>query len=146
MDVTDSESIAKVVKTVQTDHDKLDVLVNKYESCEVVSFRWLFSMGLFSAGISAPLNEPDFAAKKFAYYAEDNKAPYDLETVEGWQSIYRINTLAPFFVTTAFLGLLQKGARSQKGGPGTSSVINISSVAASSKMSPLPNSVGLPYY
>jgi len=94
----------------------------------------------YSAGISAPLGEPDFATKKYGYFAE-GKIPYELESFEGWHSIFKINTFAPFFVTSAFLDLLEKGARSRV--DGTSSVINISSNAAVMNTLPPFNSVCL---
>jgi len=90
---------------------------------------------MYSAGITTPLGQADFAAKKFGYFTE-GKIPYELESFEGWHSIFKLNTFAPFFVTSAFLELLEKGARSRV--DGTSSVINITSVAATMK-SILPN-------
>ena len=94
----------------------------------------------YSAGIITPLGEPEFVAKKLAFFTQD-KIPYELESFEGWHSIFKINTYAPFFVTSAFLELLEKGARSP--GNNTSSVINISStVTAMSSILP-QNSVCL---
>jgi len=49
------------------------------------------------------------------------------ETHQEWDNVYRINTFSSFFVTTALLGLLDKGARERPGT--TSSVINITSVS-----------------
>jgi len=95
----------------------------------------------YSAGIIAPLGETDFVAKKFDYFAE-GKIPYELESFEGWDSIFKINTFAPFFVTSAFLELLEKGARSP--GNDTSSVINISSNVAAMNSTMPYNSVCLP--
>jgi NAD(P)-dependent dehydrogenase (short-subunit alcohol dehydrogenase family) len=76
-----------------------------------------------SAGIAIPTNAPsDYSSKKYEYHAE-GKIAYKLESFEGWHSIFKVNTFEPFFVTTAFLELLEKGARSCK--DGTSGVINI---------------------
>lgn len=71
----------------------------------------------------------------------EGKIPYRLETFEGWHSIFKINTFAPFFVTAVFLELLEKGARSREGS--TSSVINISNAAFVIKAVPTSNSVRL---
>lgn len=49
------------------------------------------------------------------------------ESAKEWDTVFQINGFSPFFVTAAFLGLLDKGAREK---PGTmSSVINITSVS-----------------
>ncbi|KIM36701.1 hypothetical protein M413DRAFT_13849 [Hebeloma cylindrosporum] len=100
MDVVDEESIKKGVKFISEADGKLDILVN-------------------NAGITTPLGESDFATKKFEYSAE-GKIPMELH--------FKLNVFAPFFVTSAFLELLEKGARSRI--DGTSSVINISGCAA----------------
>ena len=96
--------------------------------------------GKYSAGITAPLCQADFIDKKLGYYAE-GKIPYELESFEGWHSIFKLNTFAPFFVTSSFLELLEKGARSRI--DSTSSVINISSVSATMKSIVVYNSVRL---
>ncbi|KAK0438983.1 hypothetical protein EV421DRAFT_1713817 [Armillaria borealis] len=69
------------------------------------------------------LEQVDFITKKFA--AAD---PFEPETAQNWADIFALNTIAPFFVVRAFQSLLIKGAQSRP--QGTSSVINISSVAA----------------
>lgn len=50
------------------------------------------------------------------------------EDGSGWASTYQINTFSIFFMTTAFLGLLEKGAKDRP--DGTSAVINITSMSA----------------
>ncbi|KAK0199309.1 hypothetical protein DFS33DRAFT_1268744 [Desarmillaria ectypa] len=104
MDVTNEESIKAGAKHIEGIDGKLDILVN-------------------NAGFSASLRDPDFSAKKLA--ASD---PFEPETVQNWMDIFALNTIAPFFVIRAFQSLLIKGAHSRP--QGTSSVINISSVAA----------------
>lgn len=54
------------------------------------------------------------------------------ESFESWASLYAINTFSIYFVTTAFLGLLEKG--SQERGRYTSCVINITSVSGIIKL------------
>lgn len=52
------------------------------------------------------------------------------EVMADWVDLFTLNTIAPYFIIRAFKGLLVKGAEAR--GPGsTSSVINISSAAAS---------------
>ncbi|KAK0438940.1 short-chain dehydrogenase [Armillaria borealis] len=108
MDVTDEESVKAGAKHIEGIDGKLDILVN-------------------NAGFAASLRDPDFVAKKYA--AEDIFEP---ETVQNWADIFSLNTIAPFFVIRAFQSLLIKGAHSRP--QGTSSVINISSVAAKMNM------------
>ncbi|PBK89417.1 NAD(P)-binding protein [Armillaria gallica] len=104
MDVTDEESVKAGAKHIEGIDGKLDILVN-------------------NAGFAASLRDPDFVAKKYA--AEDIFEP---ETVQNWVDIFALNTIAPFFIIRTFQSLLLKGAHSRP--QGTSSVINISSVAA----------------
>ncbi|SJL03245.1 related to dehydrogenases with different specificities (related to short-chain alcohol dehydrogenases) [Armillaria ostoyae] len=104
MDVTDEEDVKAGAKHIEETDGKLDILVN-------------------NAGIAGSLRDPDFIAKQTA--ASD---PLEPETVQNWADIFALNTIAPFFVVRAFQSLLIKGAHSRP--QGTSSVINISSVAA----------------
>lgn len=120
MDVTKPTDIASSVSRVSEEDGKLNVLVN-------------------NAGIPTPPNEPNFTQTKLATIAE-GKLPYDLETFEGFEAIFKLNTSAPYFMTTAFFDLLTKGAQAGREGDETSSVINISSVATTFKIAPTPNS------
>ncbi|KAK0204428.1 hypothetical protein DFS33DRAFT_1258590 [Desarmillaria ectypa] len=104
MDVTNEESVRAGAKHIEGIDSKLDILVN-------------------NAGFGASRRDPDFSAMKLA--ALD---PFEPETVQDWVDIFALNTIAPFFAVRAFQSLLIKGAHSRP--QGTSSVINISSVAA----------------
>ncbi|PBK64202.1 short-chain dehydrogenase [Armillaria solidipes] len=104
MDVTEEESLKVGAQHIEGIDGKLDILVN-------------------NAGFAGSLRDPDFITKKFA--AAD---PFEPETAQNWADIFALNTIAPFFVVRAFQSLLIKGAHSRP--QGTSSVINISSVAA----------------
>ncbi|KAK0442245.1 uncharacterized protein EV420DRAFT_1278378 [Desarmillaria tabescens] len=104
MDVTSENSVKAGAQYIEGIDGKLDILVN-------------------NAGFAASLRDPDFIAKQQA--TED---PFEPETVQNWADIFALNTIAPFFVVRAFQSLLIKGAHSRP--QGTSSVINISSVAA----------------
>jgi NAD(P)-dependent dehydrogenase (short-subunit alcohol dehydrogenase family) len=56
------------------------------------------------------------------------------DSFEEWTDVFKTNTAGPYFVTMAFLSLLEKGAKARDGQ--TSSVINISSGAGSTKVTP----------
>ncbi|PBK89435.1 NAD(P)-binding protein [Armillaria gallica] len=104
MDVTDEESVKAGAKHIEGIDDKLDILVN-------------------NAGFATSLRDPDFIAKKNAV-----NDPLESETVQNWEDMFALNTIALFFVIRAFQSLLVKGAHSRH--QGISSVINISSAAA----------------
>lgn len=55
------------------------------------------------------------------------QALFDNEPFQGWADLYTINTFSIFFVTTAFLGLLDKGSQDVEGFD--SVVINVSSIS-----------------
>lgn len=55
------------------------------------------------------------------------QALFNNETPQQWADLYAINTFPVFFVTMAFLGLLDRGSRDVKGF--SSSVINITSIS-----------------
>lgn len=59
-------------------------------------------------------------------------ALFNNESFESWGDLYKINTSAIFFVTTAFLGLLSKGSEDQAGF--SSVVINITSISGIMKL------------
>ncbi|KAK0448243.1 hypothetical protein EV421DRAFT_1924528 [Armillaria borealis] len=109
MDVTDEEDIKAGAKHIEEIDGKLDILVN--------------NAGYAGAHNQAGSHDPNFTAKKYA--ADD---PFEPETVQNWADLFALNTIAPFFVIRAFQSFLMKGASSRP--QGTSSVINISSVAA----------------
>ncbi|KAK0227161.1 short-chain dehydrogenase [Armillaria nabsnona] len=109
MDVTDEEDVKAGAKHIEEIDGKLDILVN--------------NAGYAGARNQAGSHDPDFIAKKHA--ADD---PFEPETVQNWADLFSLNTIAPFFIIRAFQSLLIKGASSRP--QGTSSVINISSVAA----------------
>ncbi|KAE9394834.1 short-chain dehydrogenase [Gymnopus androsaceus JB14] len=122
MDVTDEESIKKGVQVVTEKEGKLDILIN-------------------NAGTNTSPSQPDFPAKGMEYFSQ-GKLPYELETFEGWNYLFKLNTLAPFFVTTAFMDLLIKGAVGK--GKKTSVVINISSNSTALKVAFPAGSVSYP--
>ena len=63
------------------------------------------------------------------------------EAMTDWVDLFKLNTIAPFFIIRAFTELLVKGAEA-RGNGATSSIINISSAAAEVKSVVSSNSVG----
>ncbi|THG97302.1 hypothetical protein EW145_g7641 [Phellinidium pouzarii] len=115
LDVTDKASILAAVETVQNADGKLDVLVN-------------------NAGISGPgditLSACLSPSQSFEAYG---KTLFDIQSFEQWEAVSRINVASVFFVTTAFLGLLDASTHGLEGA--TASVINISSTVAHGTLS-----------
>jgi NAD(P)-dependent dehydrogenase (short-subunit alcohol dehydrogenase family) len=60
------------------------------------------------------------------------QALFDNESFDAWADLYRINTFSIFFVTNAFLGLLNMGSGDAEGY--TSSVVNITSISGIMKL------------
>jgi len=115
MDVTDKTSIQAGRDEIATKEGKLDILVN-------------------NAGQVGPVS--NFVTKREHKDAGTlGQALFDNETFEGWGKLYDINTFSIFFVTNAFLGLLQKGTDLRpQGSPNTSSVVNITSISGVIKL------------
>jgi len=104
-DVSDKEDISRLVKEIESREKCLCILIN-------------------NAGISSHTQQVE------AKSAEEMKANLfdDKEsTFDDWTNTYRTNVPQIFFMTTAFLPLLQKASEHQHGYSGT--VINISSIS-----------------
>ncbi|KAG9105624.1 hypothetical protein FRC07_009147, partial [Ceratobasidium sp. 392] len=115
LDITDKESIKAAVKTVEKNDGKLDLLFN-------------------NAGQGGPkspfVTDEDAPERKDA--ATFGNALFDSEQLEEWGQLYTVNVAGIFFVTTAFLGLLQKA--SEQRGAWSAAVINISSMSGQLKI------------
>ncbi|KAJ7505512.1 hypothetical protein B0H11DRAFT_1708923 [Mycena galericulata] len=117
MDVTSRESITEVKKLIQEKEGKLHILVN-------------------NAGQTGPTSPflGDLSSPKLKDAETLGQSLFENETFAQWSDLYTINTFSIFFVTTAFLGLLEKGT-SESQTPGfTSSVINITSISGLIKL------------
>ncbi|KAK7037471.1 hypothetical protein VNI00_010963 [Paramarasmius palmivorus] len=114
MDVTSKESIANAVKVVEAAEGKLDILVNK----QVTRTSLSPYKSVSAAGQLGP-------------------TLFNQSTIAEWSNVFVLNSVTPFFVTTAFLSLLEKGARSRKQSEGepSSTVINISSASGTLRQS-----------
>ncbi|KAJ7935435.1 NAD(P)-binding protein [Mycena leptocephala] len=115
MDVTSRESISEVKKLIQEKEGKLHILVNKTS----------WSTSPFLGDPSAPeLKDAETLGQSL----------FNNETFSEWADLYAINTFSTFFVTTAFLGLLDKGTRESQTPGFSSSVINITSMSGVIKL------------
>lgn len=117
-----------------------DTQLTKSKSLMESSTYWLISKLYYhhgiiliepiSAGLSTIGNSNEFGEKKLATLIEGRDL-VDPETFQGWEDMLRLNLIAPFFVIKAFIPLLTQGAKSRM--EGTSAVINITSVSATSR-------------
>ncbi|KAH9035590.1 short-chain dehydrogenase [Lactarius hengduanensis] len=110
LDVSDRDSIIKVKNIIEEKDGKLHILVN-------------------NAGIVGPvshfLNNPD--APQNANAETLGSALFNDDGPDAWSTLYKTNAFSIYYMTTAFLGLLDKGSRDIEGY--TSSVVNITSVS-----------------
>lgn len=115
MDVTDKESILQARNMIAEREGKLHILVNNAGQV---------------GPVSKFLNDASAPERKDA--STLGQALFDNESLDDWADLYRINTFSIFFVTNAFLGLLDKGSREKEGY--SSSVINITSISGIMKL------------
>jgi len=104
-DISKKDSIASLVKEIESKEKNIDILIN-------------------NAGISSDSFETEASS---AEEMKKNLFEQDNATFEDWTDVYRTNVPQIFFMTTAFLPLLQKSTESQYGYSAT--VINISSIS-----------------
>lgn len=104
-DITDKKDIARLVKEIESREKCLCILIN-------------------NAGISSSTqsSEGETAEEFKKNLFEPENANYD-----DWAATYRTNVAQIYFMTTAFLPLLQKASELQHGFSGT--VINITSIS-----------------
>jgi NAD(P)-dependent dehydrogenase (short-subunit alcohol dehydrogenase family) len=110
-DVTNKESIRKLVDEISTREGHLSILIN-------------------NAGISSKTQntEHEDASQLRSSLFDDPAA-----TFEQWDDVYRTNVSALFFTTAAFLPLLQRGSEQEHGW--SSTVINTTSISGIVKVS-----------
>jgi NAD(P)-dependent dehydrogenase (short-subunit alcohol dehydrogenase family) len=115
LDVSDRDSIIEAKNIIEEKEGKLHILVN-------------------NAGIVGPishfLNDPE--APQNANAETLGTALFNDDGPDAWSALYKINTFSIYYMTTAFLGLLDKGSRDFEGY--TSSVVNITSVSGRVKI------------
>lgn len=108
-DITDKSHIASLYQQISEKEQHLDILIN-------------------NAGISTATFKTEASSAD-----EMKKNLFDQEeaTFKDWDDVYRTNVTQCYFMTTAFLPLLQKATEHQHGYSGT--VINISSISGQVK-------------
>jgi len=104
-DVSKKDSIRQLYEEISKKEEHLDILIN-------------------NAGISTSTFQTE---SKSAEEMKKNLFDNDDATFEDWDDVYRTNVSQCYFMTTAFLPLLQKATEKQYGWSGT--VINISSIS-----------------
>lgn len=104
-DIASKSEIARLVKEIESREKCLCILIN-------------------NAGISGSTQQVE---SKTAEEMKKNLFDAENATFEDWMNTYRVNVAQQFFMTTAFLPLLQKASEHQYGYSGT--VINISSIS-----------------
>ena len=110
-DITDKQDIKRMVKEIESREKHLDVLIN-------------------NAGISGATQTTE---AKTAEEMSKNLFDDENATFDDWANTYRTNVAQIFFMTTAFLPLLQKASENQHAYSGT--VINITSISGLVKTS-----------
>jgi len=115
MDVTDKASILQARDIIAEKEGRLHILVNNAGQV---------------GPVSTFLNNDVAPERKDA--STLGQALFDSESFDSWADLYKINTFSIFFVTSAFLGLLDKGSSEREGY--TSSVINITSLSGITKL------------
>ncbi|KAG2127860.1 hypothetical protein BD769DRAFT_1357114 [Suillus cothurnatus] len=112
MDVTKKDSIKAGVTRISQTEGKLHILVNNAGQC-----------GPVSDELNLPSNTAQKEAGPLSEYLFNN------ESFEEWGSLFAINTSSIYFVTIAFLDLLDKGSKDVGREGFSSSVINITSIS-----------------
>jgi NAD(P)-dependent dehydrogenase (short-subunit alcohol dehydrogenase family) len=110
-DVSKKEDIARLAKEIESKEECLCILIN-------------------NAGISQSTFQTEASS---ASEMKENLFDASEATFDEWTSTYRTNVAQVYFMTTAFLPLLQKASEHQHGYSGT--VINISSISGLVKTS-----------
>jgi NAD(P)-dependent dehydrogenase (short-subunit alcohol dehydrogenase family) len=110
-DVTQKESIARLYEDLSSREKCLCILVN-------------------NAGVASNKTEVEGASGD---EAKSGLFSSDKSSFEDWEAVYRTNVSSVFFLTTAFLPMLQKSSELHQGW--SSTVINIASVSGMVKTS-----------
>lgn len=102
-DVTDKAQVDELVKTIESKEGYLDILIN-------------------NAGIAPGKTTPDGENAE-----ELKKNLYDDVKLSDWTDTYTTNVVGPFFMSVAFLPLLQKATERTHGWSGC--IVNITSIS-----------------
>lgn len=114
LDVTDKASITNAVNEIEAREGRLHILVNNAGQT-----------GPVTPAFGQPSSDPQ----------KIGQALFENESFEQWAQLFTVNVSAAFFVTTAFLALLDKGSDDGVSSGYSSVVINISSISGVIKLS-----------
>jgi len=115
MDVTDKKSIIYGKELIESKDGKLHILVNNAgQTGPITSF--------FN-----DMNAPEHESTEIL-----GRALFDSASYGDWADVFGVNTFSIYFLTTAFLGLLEKGSADVAGY--TSCVINVTSISGNIKL------------
>lgn len=109
-DITSKDTIQNLVKELSSREKALNILIN--------------NAGISTSTQNTELQDPEALGREL-FNPESG-------SFEDWVSVYRTNVCQPFFMTTAFLPLLQAGTDTERGW--SSTVINISSISGIVKL------------
>lgn len=110
-DVTSKSDIVKMLKEIKEKEDHVDILIN--------------NAGIDGESFETEAKDAEEMSQKLFWKEEAN--------FQDWVDIYRTNVPSCFFMTMAFLPLLEKASTKQKGW--SSCVINTSSISGIVKVS-----------
>jgi NAD(P)-dependent dehydrogenase (short-subunit alcohol dehydrogenase family) len=110
-DVSSKEDIARLVKEFESREKHLSILIN-------------------NAGISS--SEHEETERQHPGGLKEALFDQNGQTAEDWERVYRTNVCQLYFMTSAFLQLLNKGTEAEYGW--SSTVINISSISGIAKV------------
>ncbi|EOR03509.1 hypothetical protein E3P77_03936 [Wallemia ichthyophaga] len=107
-DVTSKESIKSLVEEYSKHEDRLDILVN--------------NSGIAGSKVNFSTNSVEELSNNL----------FNSDTFENWEEVMRTNVSSAYFVSAAFLPLLNKSSETQKGWSAT--ILNVTSISGSVKI------------
>ncbi|CAE6486349.1 unnamed protein product [Rhizoctonia solani] len=118
LDVANKGSIEHAVNFISSNDGKLDILIN-------------------NAGIASSFTSFFLDPSSSDYNSAESLGSglFRWSSFEDWSNMFSVNTTSAFFVSMAFLGLLEKGSKVLEADTGglSSSIINVSSMAGQLK-------------
>lgn len=106
---------------------------SSHHACKIYFFPTHTS---YSAGQVGPVTHflRDPSAPELINASTLGQALFDYQTFNEWDNLYKVNTSSIFFVSNAFLGLLDSGTQDLASEGFTASIINITSISGITKL------------